>query len=172
MKKILLTVAAISFVLLMAACGGSAATTTTSSDAAVAPAAASSTATGSAAAEAANDINRRFLNALVIDEFPYMSAKKPGMVEQVRAIRRGINDALPLVPAGYKIMIIGHNDKNEKTSGVGLQRAQQVFYELRGLGVDASKLATKSVTDTDMVSEENAQHPKQRRVKFKCVQAR
>jgi len=164
MKKILLTVAAIAFVLSMVACGGAAATTTDETSVATA-----STATGDEAAAQAATINRT-LSPLVIEEFPYMSAKKAGIIDDARLVRRVINEVS--LPTGYKISIIGHNDANEKKNGVALQRAQAVFYELRALGVDAGKLKTKSATDTDMTSVENNSHPKQRRVTFKCELAR
>lgn len=165
MKKILLTVATIAFVLSMVACGGAAATPT--DDSAVA---ADSTATGDEAAAQAAEINRRQLSPLVIEEFPYMSAKKAGLIDQVRAVRRVLNEVS--LPAGYKIAIVGHNDKNEGRSGVGFQRANAVFYELRALGFDTAKLKVKSVTTTEMTDAEGDVHPKQRRVTFQCELAR
>ncbi len=163
MKKILLTVAAIAFVLSMVACGGTAATTEVVE-------AAASTATGDEAAAMAAEINRRVLSPLVIHSFPYMSAKKGGIIDEARIVRRVIGEIS--LPVGYKISVIGHNDKNEKKSGVGLQRANAVYYELRALGVDPAKLKVKSATDTDMVSGEDAGNPAQRRVTFKCELAR
>lgn len=153
MKKLLL-----GFVL--CACVLTIGATTAIAEEAVAP-------TAEEIAEAVEALNNT-VSAVSYSGFGYQSARVLEL-SKIKMFAVVIREAQKDLPAGYQLVITGHNDKYEKNSSVGYQRAKAVMYELRGFKLNTENVVCKNAKASELLEDVNGGKPEQRRVTFSVV---
>lgn len=159
MKKIFLTMVAAFMAVTLASCGG----------AAPEPVEVSDTMTDD---ERADLLTQQYFSDVQITGYTF--GDKVASVNEVREVVKPAVESCLDDPAfqdlssrGYKVNVVGHGCMYGGSAAniqMGRQRAQQVVYELRAMGVDVSMVGVKSVGDTLPREDISQGRPGQRRV--------
>lgn len=159
MKKIFLIMVAAFVAVTLASCGG----------AAPAPVEVSDEMTDD---DLAAVLTQQYFTAVEIDEYTFGDKVAP-VSEVANVVKPAVENCLAdptfqeLNERGYKVFVVGHGcmyGGRSANVSMGKERARQVVYELRAIGVDATKLGSKSVGDAMPKEEVGPGRPEQRRI--------